>query len=354
MIVNFQGKPYQIGRPQVETRSSAWDQIVDLYVRQARGESVTDVFSLSLVQAAIGLWRHAFASAAPSTAENVLNPQFLANLISQLLVKGEAAYEISVSDSGIKLNQAATWSVSGETPDPDDWVYKTTINAPDKSIERNLPRERVLHIQWDSKPSAPWEGVGPLEDAFTSSQLASVVQSKLLDEVSGMPVGGLLPVSGDPNSEKFAPFKQALKSLRGKLAPVESKTSSYSAPGQPSPNAANEFMVRRIGANPPDSLTKLCDLELNLVSCLQVPRELVLGRSDGTALRESWRRFTIVIKSVGRSVAFQLARDLDLPGLTMDWDALAGPDIAQRARAFSSLVKGGMAIEEAREYALVA
>lgn len=349
MKLRYQGRD-------IETRQqpTGFDAVVDLIVREARGEvSFDDVFQLGLIRAGVGLWRLAFSLGEPSEAVETISPGFLGDLIEGMLQHGEAAYEIGLENNGsVKLTPLATWTVEG-SPDPKSWIFKGQIPGPDKTIERSLPRDRVLHITWKLKPNEPWRGIAPLADADISSKLASVSQSKLLQEVSGVPVGALLPVAGDPANEKFNPLKLALKTLRGKLSLVENKTSSYSAPGQSSPNANAEWKARRIGADPPDSLISLCKgIEINCLSALGVPRELMLGDADGTALRESWRRFAIQVKAVGRRVAGELARDLDLSGLTFDWTALSGPDIAQRARAFSSLIKGGMSIKEAKNYAL--
>ena len=214
-------------------------------------------------------------------------------------------------------------------------------------------RDRVLHITWSLKPNQPWSGIAPSADAQISSKLAAVSQSKLLQEVSGMPVASLLPVAGDPANERYNPVKEALKA-KGSLSLVESKTNSYSAPGQGAgPNPA-EWTTRRIGANPPESLITLCkDIKLNCLSALLVPRELVLGEADGTALRESWRRFAIHVKAIGRRVSAELARDLDLKGLSFKWTALAAADIQNRARAYAALVKAGMSQAEDKAYALV-
>ena len=352
MKLRYQGRDIlSFGR--IETRQqTGFEAVIDAIVREAKGEvSFEDVFQLSLVQSGVGLWRLAFSLGVPSEAGETISPGFLGDLIEALITKGEAAYEIQVDD-GITLLPFSSWTVEGN-PNPSTWIYKAQIPGPDKTLKRNLPRDRTLHITWATKPLNPWKGSGPLEQADISSRLAAVSQSKLLQEVSGVPVGALLPVAGNPADVKFNPLKQALKTLRGKLSLVESKTSNYSAHGQGQASTKDEFAAQRVGPKPPESLIGLCkDIELNCLSAIQVPRDLIIGEVDGTALRESWRRFAIQVKAVGRRVAGELGRDLDLDGLTFDWTSLSGPDISQRARAFTSLVKSGMSVQEAKEYAL--
>ena len=354
MKLKYQGQDI-LSFGKIETRQqTGFDAVVDLIVREAKGEiSFDDVFQLALVQSGIGLWRLAFSLGEPSESAETISPGFLGDLIEALITKGEAGYQIELNDDGgITLLPFASWTVEG-SPDPKTWIYKAQIAGPDKTLERNLTKDRVLHITWSQKPGQSWKGSGPIEQADISSKLAAVSQSKLLQEVSGVPVGALLPVAGDPANEKFNPLKQALKTLKGKLSLVESKTSSYSAPGQGHGSNKEEWTARRLGANPPETLIGLCkDIELNCLSAIQVPRDLITGEVDGTALRESWRRFAIQVKAVGRRVAGELARDLDLKGLRFDWTALSGPDVAQRARAFSALRKAGMEAARAEEYAL--
>ena len=49
---------------------------------------------------------------------------------------------------------------------------------------------------------------------------------------------------------------------------------------------------------------------------------------------------------MGRMVSAELSSKLDLP-VTFDWSGLMAGDISGRARAFQSLVKGGMDVEKA-------
>lgn len=356
MILRYQGRDFmRLGN--LETRQQTGiDKVIDLIVREAQGEiSFDDVFQLGNIQAAIGMWRLAFSLGEPSQSAGILTPVFLGDLIESLLMQGEAAYQIEL-DENLRLLPISSWSVSGN-PEPSTWVYKAQIAGPDKTLERDLPRETVLHVTWSTPSKQPWKGSGPLENADISSKLAAVVQSKLLQEVQGMPVGGLLPVAGDPADAKYSSVKQALKTLKGKLSLVESETAdSHIARVRGNTNAAavkSEWMTKRVGSNPPESLIKLCkEIEISCLGALQVPRDLILGEVDGTALRESWRRFVIQVKAIGRRVATEIERDLDLPGLSFSWEELQGPDIAQRARAFAALVKAGMSKENATDYAL--
>ena len=107
-------------------------------------------------------------------------------------------------------------------------------------------------------------------------------------------------------------------------------------------------MARRIGANPPTSLMQLRgDVQASILAATGTP-VTTMSVSDGVAKREDYRRFLhSTIAPVARVVADELAVKLDTPGLALNFEALFASDLTGRARAFGSLVKGGMGLPEA-------
>ena len=80
------------------------------------------------------------------------------------------------------------------------------------------------------------------------------------------------------------------------------------------------------------------------------PVELISARSDGAAVREAWRRYAhAFLTPVGGIVAAELADKLERPGLALDFSGLFASDITGRARAFNSLVQGGMDTDKAAQ-----
>ena len=73
--------------------------------------------------------------------------------------------------------------------------------------------------------------------------------------------------------------------------------------------------------------------------------------SDGTAQRESFRRFLVsTIRPVARIIETELRAKLD-PAAALSFSELAASDLTGKARAIGSLVKAGMSIEDARAVA---
>ena len=84
---------------------------------------------------------------------------------------------------------------------------------------------------------------------------------------------------------------------------------------------------------------------LVLAAC-GIPTEIVDQQTDGTSNREAWRRFLhSTLQPMGRIIQAQAAES-DLI-VEFSFESLMASDIAGRARAFGSLVQGGMDIEEA-------
>ncbi len=68
----------------------------------------------------------------------------------------------------------------------------------------------------------------------------------------------------------------------------------------------------------------------------------VVSRSDGTALREAWRQFLFAtIAPVSKLVELELSAKLDV-AVTLTHEEMRASDLAARARAFQSMVGGGM------------
>ena len=69
---------------------------------------------------------------------------------------------------------------------------------------------------------------------------------------------------------------------------------------------------------------------------------------DAAGQRESWRRFLHgSVAPVAALLASELAVKLDVPDLRLSFDSLFSSDLSGRARAFQSLVNGGISTDKA-------
>ena len=293
-----------------------------------------------------GLWARGFASAAvvPSNrATRSLTAPILAHIGRQLHSCGQAVLEIAVVRGRLELHAASSWTVEGGV-DPSTWEWTLTLPGPSETVTRPLHAARVLNLMYSHEPGRPWAGVGPLGHAKTSMDLLDRIETRLSEEM-GQPVGAALPV---PNVGTSAQLQADLRKLKGELVLVEGMQSGWGDPAAAPSQRHQDWQARRLGGNPPDSLRTLrADVSRAVLAASGVPVSL-LGDSDGTLAREGWRQFLLgTLAPVGRIVGQALADGLDSDGLLFDWEKVGASDITGRARAFQSLVGGGMTVEKA-------
>ena len=107
-------------------------------------------------------------------------------------------------------------------------------------------------------------------------------------------------------------------------------------------------MAERIGAAPPSSLVELFKLTReDVLSSLRRQPKSLFQVAPGVAMREAYREFLFsVVSPLGRMIAFECTEKLGAD-VTLDWAELRAGDIAGHARAFSSMVQGGIPVERA-------
>lgn len=325
-----------------ETRqSSSYENLlVDLAASEAGGAAVRATATAAM-ESCSGLLARSFAAAqvtAPAQMTAALSPALLSMIGRQMIRSGEIVFLIDVAGGRLRLYPSSHWTLVG-APDPDDWQYRVTMIGPTAHRTRQwVPAASVLHVRYQADPAAPWRGIGPIESAALAGKLSSHVTAALADEASG-PRGSVLPLPVSNDDPTTVALKKDLKVLRGSLAPVLSTQTM--AAGAPTPR--DDWMQRRIGADPPPALVALLQHASNeIFSACGFSPALFVAQGEGTAQRESFRRaMHATIAPIGRIVQAELRDKLE-PGITLNFDSLFAADLSGRARAFQSLVGGGM------------
>ena len=107
------------------------------------------------------------------------------------------------------------------------------------------------------------------------------------------------------------------------------------------------WQQQRFGASPPDSLVKLVELATAEVFAACGINPALFADNTGTAGREAYRQFLhSTLAPLGRVVESELSDKLSVD-VRLDWEELRAGDVAGRARAFQSLVGGGMELADA-------
>ena len=156
----------------------------------------------------------------------------------------------------------------------------------------------------------------------------------------------MLPIPSDGQDSSVVDLRRDIGSLGGKTALVETLAAGWGDGRMAAPRG--DYQPQRLGANPPATLATLRrDAAQAVLSACDVPVELVTP-GDGTGQREAWRRFLHgTVSPLANLVVTELVAKLDTPSLTLSFDKLFASDLSGRARAFQSLVNGGMAVDQA-------
>ena len=131
--------------------------------------------------------------------------------------------------------------------------------------------------------------------------------------------------------------------------PVVSATSGSTRSQQ---RPLSDWQPRPIGPRQNDGSVSLRDdTSIAVLGACGVPPSLAIANSDGTAQRESFRRFLhSSVVPLARLVEHELSIKLDAP-VRLSFDQLFAADLSGRARAFQSMIGGGMSLPKAAQLA---
>ena len=325
--------------------------------RETRDQDYTDVVVQSMLAAAsgdvaagltagkeiaAGHWQRAFSSAAvvpDGVLADAIRPHL--GFIGRALVEhGEAIFALDFDD-GLTLLPASNATIAGG-PNPSSWTYELTLSGPSHTLTRRpLRSDAVLHLFYARGALNPWLGISPIEASSTTRKLLDNLEIRLAQEAGGA-VGAVIPV---PNVQATTQLQTDLRALKGEVTLTESTAAGWGAGQTGAPSA--DYPVRRIGANPPSTLPELRrQAEESVLAACGVPVS-VLGGATATAARESFRQFLHgTIQPVADGVAAQLGAHFETQ-LSFDFSKLFASDLSGRARAFQSMVNGGMDVAKA-------
>ena len=330
--------------------------LLDMFSRKRESTNYTDAVIAGLVSAAegsnaspesvaatetsAGTWSRALMAARVRPAgavADVLTPELLGMIARALVRRGEWVAVIDVDrDGAIALMPASSWDVTGN-PEPSSWLYRCTLGAP--SGTRTVQREAagVVHVKYGVEPSRPWRGLSPLAFAVSTARLSGGLERGLANEASG-PVAHIVPMPQDGGSANLIKLRTDIRAAEGSTILAETTAAGLGEGRAAAP--MQDWKPRRLGADFPAANVALrADVEACILAIHGISPSLVQPNADGTAQRESWRRFTFgTIGPVGRLIAHEIGCKLDAPTLALSFDALRAEDIAGRARAYRALV----------------
>ena len=276
----------------------------------------------------------------PDTLARALTPGVLELVGRSLIRRGELVFLIDTTAGKLRLIPAETHDVTGG-PFPDEWEYRLTLGGPSRTATYDVvPAASVLHFRYAVDPSRPWRGNSPLQVAALAGKLSAETVRALADESSG-PVGRLLGIPTDGDHATVSALKTDIASARGRTAIVEG--GDWGAAG----DAKVSLKSERFGGEPPASLVQLVDISSREIYTACGFNAALSGGSSSAGVREAWRLALFgVLAPLGRLVEAELQEKLDTD-ISLSWRELRASDLSGRARAFQSMVGGGMEVERA-------
>ena len=323
------------------------DTITSQFVAAAFGDGAMSPLGLSALETAAGLWSRGFAAAEVTGDRGALDPITLSHMARELCRSGNSMWWIRVGDAGdVRLLPVGDWDPHGPY-DPELVSYRISIYGASDNVVRWVPNDGVIHAKYAFDSTRPYYGVSPMAYAHSSGTLAGYLERRLGEEASAA-VGHLLPVPDrhgaegpdDDGTDPLAAFKSDLGSAKGRTLLVESTAAGWGDGRAAAPQA--EWTPKRFGGAPPAPNVALRQAASEAVlNACGVPVALT-GHGEASGLREAWRVFLHgTLAPLARLIETEASRKLDSE-VRINFDGLMASDLQGRARAYKSLVDGGM------------
>ena len=341
-----------------EQRSTAQGYTAALTAAFATGatEGVSDTAPLATaaLEAAAGLYARCMAAALVTGADDVadaLTPPVLALIARNLLRRGEDHHRIYVRGGRLVLEPVGFAYAHGNGPDPMRWTYNATLYGPTDSRHEWVPAASMLHTRYSVDASRPWLGVPPWSWAASTSKAIAALDRMVANEaaaphgtVLGMPESPQVDEAGDVRP--LDAFRADLYKAKGRTLITE-RGSNSDAQGPTGSRTTGiertQFGLDRETIDPLRTATGR-----DVLGACGVPPTLFVANSDGTAQRESYRRFLhTALRPMAKIIEAELRAKLDAPGLVLDLSPLAAADVAGRARAVKAMIEAGIDPEDA-------
>ncbi len=291
---------------------------------------------IAAVGVVTGLYARAMAQAEIANSEIDLPADVLAAVGRSVVIRGEALVDLK----GGAL--ASSWDVVGTGADPMSWRYRLELPGPSGNRSHSRRCFEVVHIRPWPDLASPWRSSSPIETAGTTRDMLVRLERALRDE-GGIPVQSLLTVPSGTTEPQKIELRKDLRRNVGKISLVESVASGWGQGSQAAPRL--DWKPQRLGPEYPASAVALrAQATENVLALYGVPPG-ILG--SGAAAREGWRTFLHgALGHLGRILEAELRRK-GSPLAKVGFDSLMASDLSGRARAFQSLVNGGLSIEQA-------
>ena len=304
------------------------------------GGGSVDIRNTAAVATASGLYARCLSltTIEPSRLQKTLNSRILYDIGRALIEDGEAVYRIVINGGRIALERACAWKITGSAS---QWFYNLEIPTPapnGKNRSYVSSAEGVFHPRINTSKCSPWKGRGANEIAGQTANLLASLEKMMSNELS-KGSGYVIPIP-QASPKQLTTLSNQIKLLKGGSSLVPSSVAQADTG-----NSIN-WKSQRIGADFPATFIALrSEIYETILNSLGLPKALFGAGST----RDSMRQFLhSALSPVLEQIKIEAQEKLD-EGISFSLSKLYASDITGRARAFGSMVKGGMEISKAAE-----
>ena len=211
-------------------------------------------------------------------------------------------------------------------------------------MTRTVRASEVLHFKWACEPAMPWKGIGPLQAGSDTSKMLGRIESSAGDE-SNIPSGFILPVHATP--QQGSEIERTIEKSRAKLKVIANNIAGWASAGGTSRPGGGSGNPVWIGPTfTPGMIDLRKDTALSVFAACGIPSELA-SQGEGMSACEAWRRFLHgTLQPIADQIAVEASMKLGTE-ISISFDKLLASDLSGRARAFQSMVGGGMTTDKA-------
>ena len=295
------------------------------------------------------MYARCMAAAVVTDAEpeiiDALTPAVLGLMARNLIRHGQDHHRVIVRGGLVSLRPLASVYAYGQSADPMRWSYHASEYGPTGSMHSWLAAASCLHTRYAVHPSRPWIGIPPWSWAGDTGGAVAALERMVRDEAKS-PHGHVLGLPETPQVDA-AGNDRPLDAFRGDLAKAKGRTLLTEFSGQWKTDAPGgsgrskiEHVTYGLERNLIDPLRTATGRDI-LAAC-GVPPSLVVANSDGTAQRESLRRFLHTgLAPMARLIEAEARVKLDSPG---SGRALARATVGGGLSGPALSVAGGFAV----------
>ena len=317
----------------LEARSVDYTDALVMQMQRSASVPAVGVTATAAAQSCAGLVARSLSTGQVSPETPAITRDVLYGIGVDLILQGTSTWLIDVVGGAVVLHRAKIVETLGKQ-----------LGRARYRLELGLPNGEVMEEVYPAESVATFNWATGLAPVSCQAGVALAALETSLEREAALSHGQfmLLPSPGEADTSKAV--IDGLSELQGQTGILDIDLSQWAEASM-----GRSFNFQRLGFSYPPG-TDLIYANL----CQEVGRSCgvpvgMIGRSDGSALRESYRQFLYTtIEPIGKRIAEELSAKLEV-NIDIDFAALAAADISAKARAYKGLIESGLSETQAAQ-----